>query len=121
MPVAPAVQELHQVPHSFVLSLLVELTPLLMAVLYAWRPSERRLALMRPLSLAAIFAALSGVVGGFAFVLKGIGTTSAFTIGTFNAIAVGVSQALVPAYVGFSCLAAAWLLVALGMRRGENR
>jgi hypothetical protein len=32
-----------------------------------------------------------------------------------------VSQALVPAYVGFSCLAAAWLLVALGMRRGENR
>jgi drug/metabolite transporter (DMT)-like permease len=113
----PIVRELHQVPHSFVLSLIVDLMPMIMAVIYAIRPTERRLAFMRPLSLAAIFASLGSVIGGLAVVLRGSSTLTAFTMQAFGAIAMGLSQVLVPIYFGFGCLTVAWLLVALGMRR----
>jgi hypothetical protein len=46
------------------LSLALAFVPLVMAVVYAVRPTERHLALMRPLSLAGLFAALSGTVLG---------------------------------------------------------
>ena len=46
------------------LGLLVGLAPLVLGMLYAIRPSERRLALMRPISLAAIFAALCTMIVG---------------------------------------------------------
>ena len=99
------------------LTLVICLTPLAMAIAYAASPSERRLALMRPLSLAAIFAALAGVFIGFIMVLRGIGATGALTAGAWRSIALGASEALVPVFFGFACLTAAWLLVALGMRR----
>ena len=46
------------------LSLLVALVPACWGVVYAIRPTEARLALMRPLSLAGLFGALSGFVMG---------------------------------------------------------
>ena len=46
------------------LSMLMGVLPLALAVVYAIWPTEQRLALMRPLSLAAIFAAVSGTVLG---------------------------------------------------------
>jgi hypothetical protein len=42
-------------------SMFMGLVPLAMGIVYAVWPSEQRLALMRPLSLATIFAAISGV------------------------------------------------------------
>jgi hypothetical protein len=39
---------------------------------------------------------------------------------TFNMIAMGVAETLIPAFVCFGCLALSWLLVALGMRRTEH-
>ena len=50
--------------HSL-LSMIVAVLPLGAGIAYLVRPSEQRLALMRPLSLAGIFAGLSGTVGGF--------------------------------------------------------
>ena len=47
------------------LTLVIDVVPLVMAVVYVIRPTERHLALMRPLSLAGLFAALSGGVLGF--------------------------------------------------------
>ena len=56
------------------LSLAIDLVPLVMAAgRPPVRPTERNLALMRPLSLAGLFAALAGGVLGFLHVLRGIG------------------------------------------------
>lgn len=99
------------------LTLAIQLIPLIMATVYAVRPSERRLALMRPLSLAALFAALAGAVVGFLHVLRGMGLTSEFSAGSFRLMAPGISESLVPMFVGFANLTVAWLLVAVGMSR----
>jgi hypothetical protein len=97
------------------LSLLVVLMPLPMGILYAVRPSETRLALMRPISLAGIFAGLCGFLVGVINVFLGVARDSnGWT--NLNAF-IGLSEALVPLVVGFACLTVAWLCVALGMRR----
>lgn len=99
------------------LTLLIALLPLGMAVAYVVRPTERRLALMRPFSLAGIFAALSGGVLGLLLVLRSIGISSDPFIDSYRRMAIGASESLVLMFVGFSCLTAAWLLVAVGMSR----
>jgi hypothetical protein len=101
------------------LTLLIDLLPLVMAVMYVVRPTERYLALMRPFSLAGLFAALSGGALGFLNVLRSAGMTPEFTQATNARIAIGASEALVPTFVGFACLSAAWLLVAVGMSRSR--
>ena len=53
-----------------ILGMVVSLMPLGVAVAYMIRPSERRLGLMRPLSLAAIFAALNTFLSGVAAGLR---------------------------------------------------
>jgi len=100
-----------------VLTMIIGLVPLAMALAYVANPSERRLALMRPLSLAGIFGALTGVFCGFIAVLRGIGATSTLTSDSWRRIAIGAGEALVPVFFGFACLTVAWILVALGMRR----
>jgi hypothetical protein len=99
------------------LTIFIGFTPLLMAVVYVMRPTERNLALMRPASLAGIFGALCGVVGGLIVILRGIGVNAAPIADVYPKIAVGFAEALVPVFVCFGCLTIAWLLVALGMRR----
>jgi len=99
------------------LTLLIGLAPMAMAVAYAIRPSERRLALMRPLSLASIFAALSGLLVGVTAVLVGIGATDDVSAQVWHRGAVGLAEALVPSFVTFAFLAVAWIAVAFGMRR----
>jgi hypothetical protein len=101
------------------LSLAIDFVPLVMAVAYVVRPSERRLALMRPLSLAGLFAALTGGVVGFLHVLAGIARDSEPFAESYRQVAAGASEALVPAFVGFGCLTFAWLLVAVGMSRSR--
>jgi hypothetical protein len=85
------------------------------AIAYAVRPTERRLVLIRPLSVASIFAALCNFSVGVATALKyaaGVGPAQ----GTSGMIA-GLSESFVPPFVAFAFLAVAWLLVALGLRR----
>jgi hypothetical protein len=101
------------------LTLVMDLLPLVVAVIYVVRPTEHILALMRPFSLAGLFAALSGGVLGFLNVLRGIGATQEFTHAAYSRMAIGASEALVTTFVGFGCLSAAWLLVAIGMSRGH--
>ena len=52
------------------LSMLVSIFPLGAGLAYLLRPNEQRLALMRPVSLAGLFAALSGTVAGAINVLR---------------------------------------------------
>ena len=102
------------------LTLLVDFVPLIMAVIYVVRPTERHLALMRPLSLAGLFAAITGGVLGFINVLQFVWTRE-MTAETYRVMAVGAAESLVPVFVGFACLTAAWLLVAVGMGRQGAR
>jgi hypothetical protein len=97
-------------------SMLMGVVPLAMGIVYVIWPSEHRLTLMRPLSLATIFAAVSGSTLGVLNVLRGLGMSQA---GTFpiRVAWIGFAEALVPIFFGFGCLTLAWLCVALGLWR----
>ena len=96
-------------------SMFMGVVPLGMGIAYAIWPSEQRLALMRPLSLATIFAALSGSTLGLLNVLRGMGMSQAPAFS--HIVAIGLAESLVPIFVGFGCLTVAWLCVALGLWR----
>src|SRR3970040_1000011 len=98
-------------------SMFMGIVPLGMGVVYAIWPSEQRLALMRPLSLATIFAAISGSVLGVLNVLVGMGTRTSATPDFTRISAIGLAESLVPIFFGFGCLTVAWLSVALGLWR----
>ena len=102
------------------LTLVLDFVPLVMAVMYVVRPTDRHLALMRPLSLAGLFAAIAGGVLGFINVLRFVGTRE-LTAETYRVMAIGAAESLVPLLVGFASLTVAWLLVAVGMGRQEAR
>ena len=97
------------------LSLLVGVLPLVAGAAYAIRPTEQRLALLRPVSLAGIFAALCGLLSGLVSVLRFIAVSETPVESRF--IALALAEALVPLFVAFGCLTAAWLCVAAGLRR----
>jgi hypothetical protein len=87
-----------------------------MAIAYAIKPTESRLALMRPLSLASIFAALCSWAAGLATVLSGLAASGRGPI-DWAAVSAGLAECMVPVFVAFGFLAVAWLLVAAGLRR----
>ena len=102
------------------LTLAVGIVPLIMAVVYVSRPTERHLALMRPLSLAGLFGAIAGGVLGGINVLS-FAWTRELTAENYRVMAVGAAESLVPVLVGFASLTVAWLLEAVGMgRRGAG-
>jgi hypothetical protein len=76
------------------LALLLAIVPLGMALVYAIRPTERNLALMRPLSLTGLFSALAGTVLGFLNVLRGIGIAQELTADYFRRMAIGAAESL---------------------------
>jgi hypothetical protein len=81
---------------------------------YWLRPTERKLALMRPLSLASIFAALASLTAGWAYVLQGAAATPTWTAQGVQSLLMGSSQMLIPMFVTFAFLSVAWLFVAIG-------
>ena len=102
------------------LTLAIGCVPLVAGVVYVIRPSERHLALMRPLSLAGLFAAMAGTVLGGINVLSIVWTRD-LTAESYRVIATGAAESLVSVLVGFASLTVAWLLVAVGMgRRGTG-
>lgn len=86
---------------------------------YAISPTERKLALMRPLSLASIFSAIGSLTAGWATVLKGAAVTTAWGAESVRNLLLGAAETLIPVFVAFGFLAVAWLLVAVGMRRRD--
>jgi hypothetical protein len=89
--------------------------PMVVGVWFAFRPSERLLALMRPLTLAATFAGISNTMLGLVNTLVYL-SRSAGPVST-NVIAAQLAESLLVPFVSFGCLGAAWLAVAVGMRK----
>ncbi|MEO8482794.1 MAG: hypothetical protein ABI634_11325 [Acidobacteriota bacterium] len=111
------IELLHQIGLFALLTLLIDTVPLIAAASYASRPSEGKLVLMRPFSLAALFAGTAGSLNGLLNMLQGLARTPDMT-GRWGPVYGGASEALVPAVFGLTCLTVAWLLVAVGMWRG---
>ena len=94
--------------------MVVALVPIGMGVLYAVRPTESRLALMRPLSLAALFAGLAGLLSGL---VNGLMHASMSPGVPLERAALWLSESLVPLFIAFGSLTIGWLCVAFGMTR----
>ena len=96
-------------------SMSVGILPLTMGIIYAIWPTEQRLTLMRPLSLATVFASIAGVAIGFINSLVAIGRGETVTLAPVFVI--GVAESLVTLLIGFGCLTVAWLCVTIGLWR----
>jgi hypothetical protein len=95
------------------LTMAVAIVALGIALAYVFRPTEQKLVLMRPVSLAAIFATVSGLLGGWIAVLGGIAATPNGHLPT-PSLYRGIAESLTVGFVSFGLLAAAWMLVAVG-------
>ena len=89
-----------------------------MGLLCAFRPNERLLALMRPLSLAAIFGGLCSFSVGVAIVLLGIAASTDAGRISWPSVLTGASEAFVALGITFVCLTVAWLFVTVALWRG---
>ena len=101
------------------LGLVVSVGTVGLALIYAIKLKESVLILMRPMSLAAIFGGLTSFTVGITTVLIGI-SNSGFSEQMWRGAAVGAAESLVTLQVTFGCLTIAWVLVALGIRRGDR-
>jgi hypothetical protein len=101
------------------LTMMVAILAFGLAGAYVFRPTEQKLVLMRPVSLASIFATVSGLLGGWITVLVNIPATAVTPDGHMPAPEFyrGMAESLTVGFVSFGLLAAAWLLVATGMVR----
>ncbi|HUQ89939.1 MAG TPA: hypothetical protein VM096_20420 [Vicinamibacterales bacterium] len=97
------------------LSLLVCMFPLAAGLAYMLKPTEQRLALVRPISLAGLFSGLAGSTLGLINVLKMQWDQQPPP--SFEITSVGIAESLVTMFVAFGCLTVTWLCVAIGMRR----
>lgn len=105
------------VSHLSLLGMLLCMVPLFTGAWYAFSPSERLLALMRPLTLGAIFAATCTFVLALANGCVDISTMNRLEPQPLQLAATFLSERLAPVIASFACLAAAWFFVAIGTRR----
>lgn len=97
------------------LGMVVAVATMACAGAYAIRPSELRLSLIRPLSLATIFAALFSFTIAMASLLTAISHSGPSV--DWRLVAGGAAQTLAPLFGAFGCLTVVWILVAIGFRR----
>ncbi len=106
---------LSQASIAALLSMLIALFPIAAGLAYVLSPSEQRLAMVRPISLAALFSGLAGLMLGFINVLSGLWIGDGEV--NWRIVAVGAAESLVPLTLAFGALTFAWLCVSVGMRR----
>ncbi len=88
-------------------------------VYFARSPDDRRLGLVRALSRTTLFSMLAGIATDFAAVFHNVPNHPEWLEGTSLPMVVmtGFAEALAPAILGFTLLALASLVTAVGMRR----
>jgi hypothetical protein len=98
--------------------LLFGLILLVDAILIARRPDERKLAFLRAMSLAQLFAMVAGFTAGVAKSIQGCrGLPPALKDQWPLFVALGTSEALADIILGAAFLALAWFVAAIGVRR----
>ena len=96
--------------------LIVGLAAVVTAAGFAFRPQERTLAVLRPLSASTAFATVSAMLAGAAMALKN-GADGALSGEALTLLVAGLAESAVAGVLGFALLAVAWLLAAVGFRR----
>lgn len=96
--------------------LLITALPMLVGLAFALRPNERWLALMRPLSLAGIFAATANVFLGVTNELVWMSRNN-LTNPFDTRLLAGSAEVAVLGFASFVFLTIGWLAVAVGMRK----
>ena len=96
--------------------LFVTAAPMVLGIAFAIRPNERWLSLMRPMTLAAIFAAVANLFAALANTFIGLARVAS-TEPLSQRLAVMLAEVSVLVFISFVFLSTAWLCVAIGMRR----
>lgn len=101
----------------------VGLATIAVAITFALRPTERTLAVLRPLCAATLFSALAAFLLGIANGLVALGraldraTDAAASAGVWRMFIDGLAESPAPLILGFALVSVSWLLVAVGLRR----
>ncbi|PYT23172.1 MAG: hypothetical protein DMG58_28560 [Acidobacteria bacterium] len=104
--------------YASLLGMLICIVPAVAGAWFAFRPSERLLSIMRPLTLGAVFAALCNFVLAIANGFVAISTMSGLDLTGVRVVGAVFMEGLAPIVVSFASLAVAWFFVAIGMRKG---
>jgi type IV secretory pathway protease TraF len=98
------------------LTMAVAIVAFSVAVAYVFRPTEQKLVLMRPVSLAVIFTTVSGVLGGWIALLSSIAARPDGHV-PLAVLSRGIGESFVVGFVSFGLLGASWMLVTVGVLR----
>jgi len=100
------------------LGMLICIVPAIGGAWFAFSPSERRLSLMRPLTLGALFVALGNVALTLANGCKAVSMMNGLDLAGVRIVGAVFMEGFAPVVVSFASLAVAWFFVAIGMRKG---
>jgi hypothetical protein len=116
-------QEVHMPGPFFWFVVIVGVINLVLAIKFALRPTERSLAVVRPLCAATIFSALAAFLMGTANGLVAVSRAleraqdAAAAARVWPMFLSAVAESPAPLVLGFALVAVVWLLVAVGLRR----
>ena len=90
------------------------------AGVFVFRRDARKLALVRALTLATVFAIVTGLCANVAAVMT-YAADHAPEGHLVDVVMHGLAESLAPGVLGFTMLSISWLLVAVGTRRAQDR
>jgi hypothetical protein len=93
---------------------------LYLAIRFAIALDARRLAMLRALSWAQVFAVTSGVAADVIATLWNAGRNPDLRDDRVTAVLIGLGESLTPAVLGLSALTVVWILIAFGLRRAPK-
>jgi hypothetical protein len=99
------------------LGILICALPALLALVFAIRPTERLLALLRPLTMAGVFSALCGFVLALTNGFATVATTAVFDAESIRRIGAVCAEGMAPVAASLALLTVAWGCATVGMRR----
>lgn len=91
--------------------------PMVFCAWFAMRPSERRLAFIRPLTLMGALSAVCNFVLALANGARAVSAMNGLDLEAIRRVGAVLSEGLAPVVASFGCLTVAWACVVIGMRR----
>ena len=99
--------------------LIIGLATMVAAGFFLFRRDLGKLALVRALTLATVFAMATGLCANVAAVMTYAAGNA--DVALHVVVMQGLAEALAPGVLGFTMLSIAWLLIAVGTRRAQDR